>query len=154
MKEVIETLRRLTTASLSSEDRAVLEALATALQSHEALAVSELEAAIKPAAASAKSKSTTASKPKKVTTIDLALADRYTMAFADAAGDPARIKAVVSNVKSDKQVKIGELGAILSKIRGREITVSKRADGVKELEQWFQRRQDTARRLKDADGNY
>jgi hypothetical protein len=99
-------------------------------------------------------KSSKASPNKQSQKIDQATVQGYVAEFAQSANDGTALRTVLEKLRSDKKVKLGEVNAILSAARGREVKVSKKADALKEIEQWYQRKIDTERRLKGAEDLY
>lgn len=152
MKEVIGTLHHMTIASSSSEDRANIEALISLLTPYEALSTAQLEEML--IAARPKTQKAIPAKKTKTAVVDEALASTYAQSFERAANDSTEVRKIIDALKTDKRVKIGEIAAILSKVRGSEVRVSKKADGLKEIDQWYQRKRDTVRRAKGASEIY
>jgi hypothetical protein len=155
LKEVTEALARLTAALSSSEDRTAVEGALNVLLKLDEHTKAALNATLKMrrSTKTASGKPTKERKPK-AEAINAELVTSYVSALEESMLDAARFKSVLSDLRANKLVKAGEVSAILSQVRGREVKCSKKADGLKEIEQWFQRRRDTERRVRGADEIY
>ena len=155
VKDVTETLERITSALSPSEDKAAVEALIAVLHPHASLSLAQLGTLLvadrTPKKKGAKSES---GKKTKAPSVDLALVAHYVAALESKSTDGAVVRIVLSELKVDKRAKVGEVGAILSRVRGSEVKVARKSEGLKEIEQWFQRRRDTNRRVGGASGIY
>lgn len=149
------TLERIAAALSSSEDKATLNALVATLNAHNELTIEQLAAALGRASPrTKKAAKPPAAKKSKAQPIDEELVSNYVAALEAGATDAAAVRKIVGEIKTDKRAKAAEIGRVLSQIRGSEVKVSRKPDGLKEIEQWYQRRRDTARRISDASGIY
>ncbi len=153
--ELIVALERIATGLSASEDKEAIALTIAVLIPHTTLSIAELTAAM----GAIKSRKTTAPKPtlpKKPTapTTDFSVVSHYVAALENEASDGAATQRILNEMKSDKKVRIGEVGAILSRVRGSEVKVVRKAEGLKTIERWFQRKRDTSRRISDADEIY
>lgn len=135
------------TTSSRSADRPTLDALINLLSPYEALTMIQIGETL----AKAQPKIVKpASAKKTAATIDQALVSTYAESFERAAHNGPEVRKLLDALKADKRVKTGEIAAILSLIRGSDAKVSKKGDGLREIDQWYQRKRDTVRRAKDA----
>lgn len=143
MKEVTEALMRLIAVLSSSEDRTTLQGALDVLLNADEHSLAALNAALK------EKKTTKPAKERKskAATINSELVATYAKALNESTFDVIKFKSVLSDLKANKLVKAGEVSGILSLLRERDVKYSKKADGLKEIEQWFQRRRDTERRV-------
>lgn len=138
----------------SSEDEAAIHELIEALRPHAMLTVAQLKTLLKvddPDQRKAPRKAST-KQPKEAQNQTL-IAD-YVTALHTASADGARVRAILNDLKADKHIKAGEVSAILSQVRGSDVKVTRKADGLKEIERWFQRKRETDRRISSAGDIY
>ena len=155
MKELTEALARLMTALSSSEDKAVLQRALEVLLNADEHTLAALNTALKPGKLQkTKAAKSTKERKTKTATINAELVAKYVTALEESMFDAAEFKSVMGELKANKLVKAGEVSDILSRVRARDVTCSKKADGLKEIEQWYKRRRDTERRVGRADEIY
>lgn len=117
--------------------------------------MSEVIDLIRPALTKKKAASKSSKKPKspKLAEVNQDAIAKCLRLLTDSAPTGEATKAAIKQIKADKAIKLAEVGAILSKLRGSEVAVARKADGLKEIEVWLQRRRDTERRLREAGEN-
>ena len=137
----------------SLEDKAAITQLVEVLRPHAMLSWEQLKALLTSGPDVKKTPRKASAKPPKET-LDRAAVEGYVAALNTASSDGARVRMVISELKCDKRIKAGEVSAILSQVRGSEVKVTRKTDGLKEIERWFQRKRETDRRISGAGDIY
>lgn len=150
---MISSLESLRNGALLPDDSLELDELVRVLSQYRDLPLSSLSSAVarglkRPPVRAKKATKAPAVIPTRIDPEQIAiLAKRLNEAVHDA---DASAK-IIAELKGDKSIKAGDVGGILSILKGRQFTLSRKPEGLKEIEQWLKARRAAARRFSDSD---
>lgn len=136
-------------ASSHSGDSDEIDAVIGVLRPYEEMPLLHLLGIIEAALLKQKKVSAPTKKSKKAgaTKVNQDLILGYLVELEVSGSDGPAMTLLVKKMKADKALKAPEISGILTRIRGSDVKVGRKADGIKEIETWFQRLRDTKRRL-------